>query len=488
MTVESDITRVDSCAISAGTAGIGEMSDKGASSSVVAEVLGQVPDGAPGSVASAPGRVDIMGGLAEYAGSLVLNMPLAERACVAIQRRSEPDLSIRWTPSLGLDGREATVLPMSKLLGPDGAPVDTDRGRALTQGQAAHHLRCIVGAIVEMFRSRPALRCEGGLSVVGGSKLDDFGDAGRDAAMTAATIVALAGVFDVPLDPTEGMEICQRVENEWLDAPVGAADAACALAGQANTLTEVRTESGTLAGSVCLPEDLVLFGVDCGVVHPEWKLRYERVRTAAFMGRELIERIVRHDELSDLQWNGHVSHIRIADYVGQFRDRLPTKLKGSDYLERFGETGDPLTRIDPSFNYKIRSRTEHHIYEHARARDLVECLRHAIDGHDERSLIEAGELMYASHWSYGQRCGLGSIETDFLVNAMRRQGVEAGIYGAKISGRGCGGTVAVLMRPSEKAWTAIDAAMSSYESKTGHKATLLRGSSPGAIVDGAQRV
>ena len=38
------------------------------------------------TVARAPGRLDVMGGIADYSGSLVLQMPIAEACHVALQR------------------------------------------------------------------------------------------------------------------------------------------------------------------------------------------------------------------------------------------------------------------------------------------------------------------------------------------------------------------------------------------------------------------
>ena len=51
--------------------------------------------------------------------------------------------------------------------------------------------------------------------------------------------------------------------------------------------------------------------------------------------------------------------------------------------------------------------------------------------------------MYASHASYSA-CGLASDGTDLLVEMVRERGPAAGLYGAKITGGGSGGTVAVL--------------------------------------------
>lgn len=466
------------------------------SSPIVAEVLERLPDSSTRFVACAPGRLDVMGGLADYAGSLVLNMTTADHVCVAVQRRADHDLSIVCTRSSGRDDSKPAVIAMSQLCGPEGAAIDVQRGRELVDGSAADAPLCVLGALVETLRAKLVPRFDGGLSIVVGSTLNEPAEAGRDAALAAATLVAVGGAYDVTLDPLDVAAVCQRVENDWLCAPVGIADAVSALLGEPYALMELRCEPCTLAGSIRLPDDLVLLGIDSGLTRPDAKVRYERVRTAAFMGRALIDRIIQHQDGHDPHWDGVLARIPVTDYVEWFRDRIPTKLKGNEYLERFGETGDPLTRVDPDFVYKIRSRTEHHIYENDRACRFAECLLRAIRTAtvSERqvdlcaALAEAGELMYASHWSYGQRCGLGSVETDLLVNLIRKHGADADIYGAKITARGCGGVVAVLLRAGDKATAAVNAVVEAYKSQTGRTATLVRGSSPGALVRNVQRM
>ena len=42
--------------------------------------------GASVSIARAPGRLDVMGGIADYSGSLVLERPIAEATWAAVQR------------------------------------------------------------------------------------------------------------------------------------------------------------------------------------------------------------------------------------------------------------------------------------------------------------------------------------------------------------------------------------------------------------------
>ena len=69
--------------------------------------------------------------------------------------------------------------------------------------------------------------------------------------------------------------------------------------------------------------------------------------------------------------------------------------------------------------------------------------------------------MYASHESYSA-CGLGSAGTDRLVELVRQAGPAAGLYGAKITGGGSGGTVAVLARKG----ATIEQIAEEYERRT----------------------
>ena len=92
-----------------------------------------------------------------------------------------------------------------------------------------------------------------------------------------------------------------------------------------------------------------------------------------------------------------------------------------------------------------------------------------------------GELMYASHKSYSA-CGLGSSGTDLLVELVRTQGVDRGLFGAKITGGGSGGTVAVL--GSNDAEPEVLDLAHRYAGMTGHEPYIFRGSSPGSAAFG----
>jgi len=87
--------------------------------------------------------------------------------------------------------------------------------------------------------------------------------------------------------------------------------------------------------------------------------------------------------------------------------------------------------------------------------------------------------MYASHLSYTNDAMLGADECDLLVQLVRDR-ESAGLYGAKITGGGSGGTVAILAEQSPGADAAIAQIMSVYEQRTGNKPEAFVGTSPGA--------
>src|SRR4029434_8034565 len=80
--------------------------------------------GASVSIARAPGRLDVMGGIADYSGSLVLERPLGEATWAAVQRIDRPVLEI---VSLG---RDAYTIPL-QTLAPQGAPLGYDEARRM---------------------------------------------------------------------------------------------------------------------------------------------------------------------------------------------------------------------------------------------------------------------------------------------------------------------------------------------------------------------
>src|SRR5947208_9563470 len=72
---------------------------------------------APLYIGRAPGRLDLMGGIADYSGSLVLELPLALATYVAAQFTPESNFEI-FSPGVAAGGEEPLVRwPLSALTG-----------------------------------------------------------------------------------------------------------------------------------------------------------------------------------------------------------------------------------------------------------------------------------------------------------------------------------------------------------------------------------
>src|SRR5271166_1608142 len=70
--------------------------------------------GVPLVVARAPGRLDVMGGIADYSGSLVLQLPLAEATLAAVQAADDGQLRIASLGEASATTRTA-ALPCSEI-------------------------------------------------------------------------------------------------------------------------------------------------------------------------------------------------------------------------------------------------------------------------------------------------------------------------------------------------------------------------------------
>jgi L-arabinokinase len=180
--------------------------------------------------------------------------------------------------------------------------------------------------------------------------------------------------------------------------------------------------------------------------------------------------------------NGYLANLNQDDYKQLFRPHLPEQIDGEAFLQRYGLTVDTATTVEAGQSYHVRQATDHHVLEARRVRQFVHFLQQATKstGNERKKVLDkAGHLMYASHLSYTNDALLGAEECDLLVQLVRER-EHAGLYGAKITGGGSGGTVAVLAESGQGVDAAVAEIMQIYEQRTGRKPEAVLGSSPGA--------
>lgn len=445
-----------------------------------------VPD-APLYVARAPGRLDLMGGIADYSGALVLEMPLEVAVLVAVQRVNEPFVTITSTEAGEIGGTSKVVLPLETLRQLD----ERSAHEALTAKPEDAWAAYVAGVLV-VLRQKYALSREQGMRIVVHSEVPIGKGVSSSAALEVATMQAVCALAGLSLAGREVAILCQRVENFIVGAPCGIMDQMTSACGTQNALLALLCQPAELQGVVPLPEEIEIWGIDSGVRHAVSGSDYGGVRVGAFIGYRLIADLAGlqvsalqadHLEIADPRWQGYLANISPSEWETAYRDRLPLEIKGADFLARYGGLTDRATRVDPARTYAVRQPTAHPIYEHHRVRLFRALL--ASPQISEEVLALLGELMYQSHASYSA-CGLGSAGTDRLVELVRLAGPRLGLYGAKITGGGSGGTVAVLARRG--AQEQVAQIVTTYKNETGLDVSLLHGSSPGSVEWGALRL
>lgn len=447
------------------------------------------PD-APVVVARAPGRLDVMGGIADYSGALVLQLPLAAATFVAAQRADEPYVTIRSLLAPDIDAEPEVTLPLMALA-PDGSALDYSTARALFAREPRRRWAAYVAGVLIVLGRERGIAFPGGVRLLIDSTVPAGKGVSSSAALEVAAMQALCAAYNVTLDGHELALLCQLVENRVVGAPCGIMDQMTSACGEPDRLLALLCQPAELQASVALPADLEVWGIDSGIRHAVSGSDYGAVRVGAFMGYRIIAEIAglpithgadRQVQIADERWQGYLANISPSLWETTYRDQVPFALSGGDFLARYGGTTDSVTQIDPDRVYQVKQPAAHPIYEHQRVQ-IFRALLAGPPGEEQRGLL--GELMYQSHASY-TACGLGSPGTDRLVELVRAAGPEAGLYGAKITGGGSGGTVAVLARRGRGA--IIRDIARQYERETGHATTILTGSSPGVMTFGILRL
>lgn len=422
-------------------------------------------------VTRAPGRLDLMGGFADYSGSLVLQMPLAEAALVGFQRTNEPTIQIISLYTNPQRGFSKFSMPLSDFMD-DARPISYHLAQRYFQRQPQKAWAAYVaGAFLVLMREFD-LRFTQGARILIHSAVPTGKGVGSSAALEVAVMSALAAAHGISLIGRELALLCQKIENLVVGAPCGIMDQMSSACGEENELLALLCQPAEIQGFVSIPSELTVWGIDSGIRHTVAGADYSAVRVGTFMGYRILQ------ELAGTDWDGYLANLTPSYFEQEYAADLPLTMRGTTFIERYDETTDTVTTINPKKNYAVLRPTAHAIYEHFR----VQTFGRLLQGNALANAQQLGELMYQSHASY-TACGLGAAETDVLVRLARKQGVANGIYGAKITGSGSGGTVAILGRADAE--NAVQAIAAEYAQHAGLTPQIFRGSSMGAATFGA---
>jgi galactokinase len=403
--------------------------------------------GIPVSVARAPGRLDILGGISDYSGGLVLELPLRVAALAGAQPTE--------------DGRVVAVSGGRRIAADADvlAHASLDEIAATFTGRDAWGAY-VLGPVALLVREQGLPLA--GLRVLVSSSIPEGKGLGSSAAVEVAVLRAVAACLGAERESRELALLAQRAEQIFAGAPCGAMDQMAVMHGEEGELLALLCRPAEIVASVPLPRTLTAWAIDSGLPHAVSGDAYRRVRCAAFMGYSLLDCAA-----------GHLTELERDDAEVRL---LPRRMLGADFLRLREGIADPVSAVEPAVEYPVRAATLFPLEEHARAREVLGLLDEEAD---DEAFRRVGELMYESHAGYS-RCGLGVSRTDEIVEVVREAGTREGLFGARISGGGSGGAVVVLGRPeAEPRVRAIAESLG---------AGLVGGSSPGAARFGVRVV
>lgn len=404
-----------------------------------------------------------MGGIADYSGARVLELPLAcaTFALVQPQDSSRCEISSRRVERWDHFVTELPLAPAAEL------------ARWFRAHEADRWAGYVVG-VVQALLARGGRGATNGLRIWIDSTVPEGRGVASSAALEVAVATAVSAACDISIDARELAALCQRVENQVVGAPCGIMDQMTSACGRQDRLLQLLCQPGTIEGYIEIPSGFRFYGVDSGVSHAVSGADYTTVRTAAFMGSRILT--------VEAGWRGrYLADLTPAQFAAA-RRLLPEAISGAEFLERYGGISDTATVVHPDRRYPVRRAAEHPVCEQQRVDRFAELLREL--SHQPDAATELGRLMFASHESYSA-CGLGSNGTDRLVELVREAGSERGLFGAKITGGGSGGTVAVL--GTARAESCVREIAARYAAESGRQTRVFMESGPGAAQTGVLR-
>ncbi len=409
------------------------------------------------------GRLDVMGGIADYSGSLVLQMPIRENTTVKISKRSDNWLIIK---SLSLEGKPIFRVRIQEI------PIKYDTAKSFFKQVPNGNWAAYVAGCLVVLRKEKGIILEG-LNIEINSNVPNGKGVSSSAALEVATIKAFGECYKLEFSGTELPILAQKVENQIVGAPCGLMDQLTSYFGIENHLLPIICQPDLLQRPIKIPKNVHFFGIDSGIRHAVSGAYYSDVRTAAFMGYTAIakslgisnEKIIEAKDSmnwSDLPFKGYLTNISTHEFENRFSKFLKN-YTGDQFIQEFGEIIDPISNIIPTTYYDVIHSTKHPIYENER----VNKFKYLIENFEENHLKEMGKLMCESHESYS-KCGLGNEMTDKIVEMSKSY---QDIYGAKITGGGSGGTVCILAY-GESGKTATKALFDEYKNAFSPKQKL----------------
>jgi len=289
----------------------------------------------------APGRLDVMGGIADYSGSLVLQLPIRNATLVALQKSDNKEVRV-LSPGSGADKR-FFEFDLSVFLTDQNAPITYSDAERRFSDPSNHWASYVVGAFLVLMREK-SFEFSCGASILIHSDVPEGKGVSSSAALEVSVMQAINVAFNLGLEARETASLSQKVENLIAGAPSGIMDQMTSACGEETKLLELLCQPDLVKGSLELPHELELWGIDSGVRHSVGGSDYGTVRTAAFMGYRIIADIAGLEvsstdvpgrvQIKDPRWHGYLANLTPSEFENNFASDLPQRVCGEEFLKR----------------------------------------------------------------------------------------------------------------------------------------------------------
>jgi galactokinase len=432
-------------------------------------------------VARVPARLDVMGGIADYSGANVCEAVLGGGMLMALQARTDRTLRIRTMQAGRCTLPVETRIPLDYLAS-GGSVGDYAQVRELCHANPLVSWAAYIGGSIFTLLKEESINLRYGFSFLLLSAVPMNVGIGSSAAVEIGTLSCLNSYLGLRLDGVRLARLGQMAENHVVGAPCGIMDQIAVASGGRDRLTHILCRPGQIVGEVDIPRGTAFVGINSMVRHSVAGNAYGNVRIGAFMGKRIINEIRAGTGRAALNY---LTEVSTQEWETEYQKQVPDTMLGSDFLEKYKTHDDPVTTIQPDATYRVAGPTWHAIGENERVLRFIAALRAAVKS-DGEVCVQAGEMMFAAHESYRDNCRLSVPEVNFLVEAVHKRGPEHGLYGAKITGGGMGGTVAVFGKV-EALKEHVPQIAVEYSRRVGVMPDIFEGTSPGAIEFGARR-
>ena len=359
---------------------------------------------APVWLAAAPGRVNLIGEHTDYNGGFVFPMAIERYTVIAAGPRRDAP------------GRAILYSEIFDESGEFGlAEKDTPSEEVSWRSYVGGTIAC---ALEKGLRPEP-------FQGVILSNVPLGGGLSSSASLEVAVATLVEAASGRKIDPVEKALLCQKAEHEYAFMPCGIMDQFISAMGEEGHAMLLDCRSFQRQSVPLDSPDVVVLVINSNVKHTLSGSEYPQrrddcARAARLLGTELL----RDADLAALEGA---------------REKITAEPDGE----------------------RIYRRARHFLTEEERTARFADALRRG-------DYTAAGREMYDGHRSLKEDYEVTCPETDLLIELAARLGLENGIYGARMTGGGFGGSV-VALADRGKAPAAAQRIAARYEERTGIK-------------------